>query len=267
MSEAQLSDLPESKDAPRTRVRVLIYGLFGLVLLVLFAEVISGPIEIVLTLVVGWVSFLRRTWPKLHWNWDLIGMALVCITFILAGTHWFANWLSRAIQVSRSTQAGWCWPWKWTWCGLSLVVLGFLVGMSVGGVVHQAGWIASSPEPMLELKGFSTDRINMQQLDEALQSAIDESNGNIQRIRLQTQRKGSEFQSRFGERGSLLESCHVLLILAADGGCNGAIIFPRNTKSRERYGGWYLLGKERGPKPNSKITELIRQHGTNLISL
>ena len=267
MSELVPPDMRGSTAPRRTRGRLLLYGLLGLVLLILVGPSFYGPIELMLTLPFGWIHFLARTVPRIHWNWDLIGMAVVCVALILAGTQWFATWLTRSIQLARGTTGGWQWPWKWTWCGLVLLLVGFLVGMSVGGIVHQAGWITASPEPLMERKGFPAERMNMYQLEMALQTAIEESEGDLQKIRQAALDKGGEFRSRLDGRATLLDSFHVLLITEPSGKCKGAIMISRDAKMRERYGGWYMLGNDHGPEPHAKLIELIGQYGSNLVSL
>ncbi|NJM54651.1 MAG: hypothetical protein HC841_00855 [Verrucomicrobiae bacterium] len=105
----------------------------------------GGLAEAPIALTFGWLSFIGRTFPRIVWNWDLLGMAGLCLVGIAVGFQWFANWLLR----QKSSQgASRIWSWRWTVCGIAIGGLLLLSGMAVGGAAHQIGWMSSSDEPV-----------------------------------------------------------------------------------------------------------------------
>lgn len=102
----------------------------------------------------GWVGFLRRIVPLIKVNWSVIGMFVVCLAMILGGTQYFFSWLYVSVQKAKDPDAtvrGW--SWRWTGSLIAAASLPFFVGMAVIGVVHQAGWMLTSEEPMCTARG------------------------------------------------------------------------------------------------------------------
>ena len=267
MSNPITPEVPQSPARRGLLGRILLFGFLAFVLFLLFASFVAAPIRVIFVLASGWMSFLARTVPRIEWNWDLVLMAMLCVTLILLGGQWLLNWLWQATRATRSNASPEHWRWNWTWCGLAALAVFFLVGMAVGGIVHQVGWMASSPEPMMEAKGLPIDSVNMRQLDMALQEALSEPNTSIVTIRNEASRQGSDFFGHIENRSSLLESYQVLLIMEADGSVKGALIFPRNISRRERAGVWYVLSDNRGPKPAKELDALINRHREQLVAL
>ncbi|MGK0190759.1 MAG: hypothetical protein ACI9R3_006589, partial [Verrucomicrobiales bacterium] len=136
---------PETKTTYRSRraktigkwvVGICIGILVGLVLIVS----IPGSFDVLWALASGWFTFLQRTLPNITWNGSLVGMGVLCSMIALGLAHGFLRSVIKAGQR---------WRFRWTVCGLMIVGLVFLVGMSVAGVVHQVGWIVGSDEAMI----------------------------------------------------------------------------------------------------------------------
>ena len=152
--------------------RSIVWIFVGIAIVVLILPVFLSyrGFTIFTALATGWFSFLQRTVPRLTWNWDLIGLAILSAAIILFIGHKLLSGLSKNIAAARGTQ--WRWPWKWTWSSLVALLLLFLVGMAVGGTAHQIGWLISSPEPLFERQPFLFDYVNtMKQIDLSLRSA------------------------------------------------------------------------------------------------
>ena len=82
--------------------RVLLYGFLILILLAELAPMFFGFIEFTVTLGTGWWFFLKRTVPRIVWNWDLVGMSFVCVVLILMGAQWFLNSIAQGVQSFRA---------------------------------------------------------------------------------------------------------------------------------------------------------------------
>ncbi|TAL05915.1 MAG: hypothetical protein EPO07_02780 [Verrucomicrobia bacterium] len=247
--------------------RALFYVFICLALFILLGPILAPPVEIGITLIAGWWSFLSRTVPRIHWNWDLLGMALFCLGVILFLGHWVLN---RLLQLAQSAhhpeRPTWRWPWKWTWCGLSAALLFFFVGMSVGGIVHQLGWILSSPEPLMEAKRwYGMDYNNIRQLDGAWQQASLDGEGDIGRIRQLVWEKNGMLRGDSG--ADLRQKYHLLLISGEDGKIAGAVIVPRDSKARSKVGCYYSFGDKSDFEPESKLKEILERHRKQFIAL
>jgi hypothetical protein len=184
-------------------------------------------------LVLGWMGFLQRTLPRIELNWDLIGMGMICLGGILIISQYFLRWVTASIAVRRGTNSHW--PWRWTWCGAGAIGVLFLVGMAVGGAVHQIGWISNSPEPLLERKGPYAALSNLRALEIGMKIASHGMTNHVGMRQLLWDEK-EEVIGLSNDSAKILQSAHVLLI-APSNQVEGWIIFPRDPALMERFGG------------------------------
>jgi hypothetical protein len=103
-------------------------------------------LEILITLLTGWLSFMLRVFPDVSIRWDGVAMGSVALFVALLCGRSFLNWLSREWSNSDSTVAA-KWSWHATGALLVLVLLVFVIGISLVGITHQTIWLATSPEP------------------------------------------------------------------------------------------------------------------------
>lgn len=126
-------------------------------------------------LVAGWLFFLGRTFSRATVNWSGVATIALCGALLLVSGHRFAVWLNAAMHAqtppaedgaeagkqSRLAVSG-RWPLRRTALLLTIVVLMFVAGISFIGLVHQIGWLATTPEPLadyrLDLGRYSTTR-------------------------------------------------------------------------------------------------------------
>jgi hypothetical protein len=259
---------PEPLDAPENPP-----PMFGKVILVLFAVffaflflgVAAPNVQILHLLILGWLKFLSRTIPKISWNWDLVGMALLCLAALLGLTHGFLRWLIAQIGMSRGK--AWFWPWRFTWCGtLSTGVL-FLVGMASGGIVHQAGWIASSPESLYERKGGIDYMFELRQFHLDLIMAMNDCNSDLQETRRDLE-ESQRRQRHLSKRSRDAERFTCLVIVDSSRRIVGAIISHRvrsgPASSRDVL---YWNGSVEEWLALSELPALIRKHDGQLVAL
>lgn len=247
--------------------RSIVWIFVGIAIVVLILSVFLSyrGFTICTALATGWFSFLQRTLPRLTWNWDLIGLAILSAAIILFIGHKLLSGLSKNIAAARGTQ--WRWPWKWTWSSLVALLLLFLVGMAVGGTVHQIGWIASSPEPWFEKKPFSfVDVNNMKQIQLAFRIAYEDEGGDLGKIRAVLWDSKSDYLPSRDKALSMLQKYAVLVVVQKDQS-PGVIIFPREPILRNRIGGFYSWGDEGGSLRSKELSEFIKLHQANLLAL
>jgi hypothetical protein len=127
--------------------RWLIAG--GIVLAALavgFVALILGnavPLELAGELLLGWVGYAQRVFPKVGPTAGGFLTAAVCLLILATGLHAFLGWLYRNIgRVSGEAPTPRRWRARWTGSLLTVIVLMFVAGIAATGVVHQAVWIA-----------------------------------------------------------------------------------------------------------------------------
>lgn len=130
-------------------------GCGGLVF-VLFMVVAAGLgspwlVQVPFHLGAGWIRHSADSLPEATINWSGVGLAVLCVAGSAVIGHRFCAWLWRG--------AGHEDPWrpKWTATGLTVLLLMFAAGTAFTGVVHQVGWLARSPQPLIK-NDFGNER-------------------------------------------------------------------------------------------------------------
>lgn len=265
MNENEKPEIPPAaseKRKPRFAIGCLAVGAVFMLLFVL-PVVGAGFLEPIFALAFGWLSFLQRTLPRISWNWDVVGMGLLCVAFILLLAHQFLNWLAK--NAARLRGASWRWPWKWTWCGLAAMMMFFLIGMAIGGMVHQIGWIVTSPEPWFEVKGRNFRALNdMRELEMAFRISCAETNGNnLSAFRKEFFQTAASFQTYDGK--SWMETYQIYFVALEDQKVAGLIVFPRDADLRKRSGAIVSLNESRDIVPAERISEFMRTNLSHLV--
>ena len=256
------------KSVLRSICRAVVWVLgpiFLLFMLMVFLQPYNrGPSSILGSLVIGWMKFIGRTVPLVSWNWDLVGMTLIGAMMILFGGHRFFSWLVSRIGVA--TGKNWRWQWRWTWSGLAAVVVSFVIGMSVAGVIHQLGWIAASSESLYERKGRY--RLSeMKQLAMEWQLALNDAEDDFSDARHLFKHSQTRFLYQSGGGDSLVQIYQVLLVEEGPLNVGGIIIFPRENRNSSPRGGYYHIGNEADVFPTEKLPELLEKHREHLLAL
>lgn len=96
--------------------------------------------EVPFTLAFGWIRFLLTVLPQVRINPAGVGFFVITVPLAAWLAHNTCHWL-----FDDETRR---WRWKWTWLGIASVVLMFVAGTAATGVVHQAGWLLTSREPL-----------------------------------------------------------------------------------------------------------------------
>ncbi|MCA9156717.1 MAG: DUF1559 domain-containing protein [Planctomycetales bacterium] len=97
-------------------------------------------------LLLGWIAFLQRVVPRIHVRVD--GLLIFVVGFVVAVvcTHIMAVWLNR--EVSHRLGVARTWRLRTSVSLVALLLMMFVIGIAVSGVVHQTGWLLSSPETL-----------------------------------------------------------------------------------------------------------------------
>jgi hypothetical protein len=154
------------------------------------------PGETARQLATGWLEFLRRSIDRVTVNWWGVATIALCAALILFGGHRFAVWLSSAwapdkVDASPANEVspiGRRWPLRRTALLLAIVVLMFVAGISFVGLVHQAAWLATAPEPL------STRRLDLSPIHQSARQnlgAIDIGLNRLARTRWRAPLNGS----------------------------------------------------------------------------
>lgn len=135
-----------------------------------FVALCAGPIvEPPFVLLFGWIFYLGHVVPQVSVNWDEAGLAGLAIACFTLGAHGFARWLYAALRPEptagtephdANAKTASCWRLRWTLCGTAVVLLLFVAGTAMVGVVHQVAWLARSKEPMFEFSMEAAKRMS-----------------------------------------------------------------------------------------------------------
>ncbi len=83
----------------------------------------------------GWVIFLVSVVPEIHFSWSGIATACLCLVLLAWGLHRFFQWLYGHCR--RSEQSPPTWSRRWTLSLLGAIVVMFVAGLAVVGMIHQ----------------------------------------------------------------------------------------------------------------------------------
>jgi hypothetical protein len=109
--------------------------------LIIFGALTTAAVP--LTLLIGWAPYLGRVLPHVTANAATIAVGAAAIVLFLAGVQWFGRTATHR------------WRWRWSLAAVGGVVVLFAAGICLIGMVHQTGWLLSSPEPALvEIERF-----------------------------------------------------------------------------------------------------------------
>ncbi len=217
--------------------RGLVRLLYTLVIIALLSIVSVGKVwDIGAYVALGWVGFLKRTMPRISWNWDLIVTGLLCCIVVLMLAHFLLRSLAAPILKASSATGGDArpWRWRWTWCGVSALGVLFLVGMCAGGIVHQIAWIRSSPEPWFERKGGLSFIGEMKNFRLVITMAANDHADDVTRMRTELRNPKGEWARRRPGEPAPYEKFICLLIVDDARKFSGAILFPRNPEQWKR---------------------------------
>ena len=125
-----------------------------------------------LTVLFGWIPFLRDVVPKVIWNWELIATGVICLAIFVWGFHRTAVWMRHG---PSPTEVGW--RWRWTVSVTVGVMLFFTATIAVIGVLHQGIWLAKTDEPMFQNVFRRHPRMIVMSAEDSIASEVNRRQG------------------------------------------------------------------------------------------
>lgn len=142
----------------------------------------------------------------------------------------------------------------------------FLVGMAVGGIVHQIGWIHSNPEPLMEQKGRNWEVLGgMRNFATAYQIVSDDGTNDIAIIRRDIWDSIDGHWSTTRRTLDVRQAFHCLVIVDDSQKAQGYLIFPRDPSVAQKAGGYFCFGSAGyEAAPWEKIQALLSEYRDRL---
>lgn len=105
--------------------------------------------EASIALVFGWFSFLQRVLPRMTVYWPSLVVSAVALILLTAGVHWLGASYFRYATARKGGASQRRWRFRWTFALVSMVLVSFAAGISIIGIVHQIGWLATTDTPIM----------------------------------------------------------------------------------------------------------------------
>jgi len=99
------------------------------------------PFEMPRAILFGWLLFLWHTLPRMTVDWPSVIVGCLALVLFTAGVHASGRAWRRNVADAPP------WKFRWSLAAVAVVCLLFVSGISLVGIVHQAGWLLTSPEP------------------------------------------------------------------------------------------------------------------------
>ena len=108
-------------------------------LAVLVASVVLPMVvglEVTFRLLFGWIFYLGHVLPSVSWSAEGFGFAAVSLIGFVLVLNSLARWYRGETHESAPH-----WQWRWTLAIVAMIILTFVAGVAMVGIVHQAGWL------------------------------------------------------------------------------------------------------------------------------
>jgi prepilin-type processing-associated H-X9-DG protein len=114
--------------------------------------------EAVGSLLFGWLLFLERVVSRMTVDWGTVTVSLTALILFTAGVH------AAGRAWRRTAERRPAWKLRWSAAAVAILFVLFAAGVALVGIVHQVGWLATSPEPFRVQtvrghRGYSTDNL------------------------------------------------------------------------------------------------------------
>jgi hypothetical protein len=144
----------------RRGIRLLYVALAILLFLFLLSGMISFivlPVEILFHFLFGWLFFLRDVGPSVRLFWPSIITGIIAFFFVLVGAHSAIKWCRGAGQPGDSKSGG-TWKSRWSVAAVLLIVMAFVAGICMTGLVHQLYWFSRDGSPVRTFRVYAMER-------------------------------------------------------------------------------------------------------------
>jgi hypothetical protein len=100
-----------------------------------------APFEVPRAILFGWLIFLWRTLPRMAVDWPSVFVGCLALVLFTAGVHWAGRaWRRNVVDAPH-------WKFRWSLASVAVAFLLFASGIALVGIVHQTGWLLTSPQP------------------------------------------------------------------------------------------------------------------------
>jgi len=110
-------------------------------------------------MLLGWLSYVVGVLPAVTVDRAGLITAGVCLVLFVPGLHFFCRWLRQHQDARDGGGARSAWRFDWSLSIAGLMLLMFVAGIAMVGLVHQSVWLMASTEPKAEIS-FSARLIN-----------------------------------------------------------------------------------------------------------
>jgi hypothetical protein len=120
--------------------RKIVTGVLGGLLIAFLLVILFGAafaVTLPFHLAFGWALYAQRIWPTVTLSPSAIASALITLAALVA----------VAQGLARRARPGW--PLRWTFAGIGAVVAMFAASIAGAGVVHQLGWLMTTPDRLI----------------------------------------------------------------------------------------------------------------------
>lgn len=141
------------KSALRKAFRVFCITLLILFLLSLFGPLLGGPILVMFHLLFGWLFYLREVVPAVTVFWPSIITGILAFFFVLVGLHSAIKWYKKN-KSDVAPESGDAWKFRWSAAVALLVLIAFVAGMAMTGLIHQLYWLSRDGALFTPQRGY-----------------------------------------------------------------------------------------------------------------
>lgn len=103
--------------------------------------------QVVAELMFGWIGFLWRVVPQLTVRWDGLVIFGIGLAGMVLLSHSLLRWLTSELRKGAEPPPP-AWRFRSTVALVGLILVMFIAGVSMIGVVHQSAWLVQSDEPL-----------------------------------------------------------------------------------------------------------------------
>lgn len=126
------------------------------------AVFLAWSFQLTLSVVFGWIVFLYHTLPRMTVDGPSVFVGFAALLLFTGGVH------AAGRAWRRSAAEGPRWKLRWSLTVVAGVFLLFASGISLVAIVHQTGWLLTSPEPYyvrtMRWEGSGDSRNNLKQI-------------------------------------------------------------------------------------------------------
>jgi hypothetical protein len=101
---------------------------------------LPSTFEMLFTLALGWVVFLKNVVFKAHVYWPSICTGIIAFIVLTLCVHSIFSWLAKEKVIFKDEKEGFRWKLKWSVYAVFLLILGFVAGIAIISLIHQSFW-------------------------------------------------------------------------------------------------------------------------------